>query len=91
MTYLWKILFPFLIQLEGVAQDCIDILAETGDFVSPDRVFRLLLDRFQVRNLRDLQVPGIQFPYQIECINQHERMLCKVTTKSVISQIFFSC
>ncbi|XP_025076268.1 uncharacterized protein LOC112553340 isoform X4 [Pomacea canaliculata] len=65
-------------QLEGVAQDCIDILAETGDFVSPDRVFRLLLDRFQVRNLRDLQVPGIQFPYQIECINQHERMLCKV-------------
>ena len=66
-------------QVEGVAQDCMEMLVEAGDYVSADRIVRLLLDRYNVRDLRDLQVPGVRFPFHISCINEHERLLSKVS------------
>lgn len=65
-------------QVEGVAQDCIEMLVEAGDHVSTSRIINLLLQRYNVQDLRDLQVPGVRFPYNISCINEHERLLSKV-------------
>lgn len=68
----------FTFQVENVTQECIEILAEAGDFVSPERIVRLLLQRYNVRELRDLQVQNLRLPYQINCITEHERLICKV-------------
>nr|KAG5712632.1 hypothetical protein BaRGS_029687 [Batillaria attramentaria] len=65
-------------RVEAAAQDCIEVLVEAGDFVAPERITRLLLQRYGVNDLRDLGVPNVRFPYQIECINQHQRMISKV-------------
>lgn len=65
-------------QLEAAAEDCIEVLVEAGDFVDTTRIVRLLLQRYGVNDLRDLQVPGVRLPYNIDCINQHQRLLCKV-------------
>ena len=62
-----------------MAEDCLEMLVEAGDYVSSDRIIRLLLQRYNVRDLRDLQVPGLRYPYHITCINEHERLLSKVS------------
>ena len=66
-------------QVEAVAEDCLEMLVEAGDYVSSDRIIRLLLQRYNIRDLRDLQVPGLRYPYHITCINEHERLLSKVS------------
>ncbi|KAK7114721.1 uncharacterized protein [Littorina saxatilis] len=65
-------------QVEAVAEDCIEMLVEAGDYVSPSRIIQLLLQRYNIRDLRDLQVHGVRYPYNITCINEHERLLSKV-------------
>ncbi|KAL8608369.1 hypothetical protein ACOMHN_002602 [Nucella lapillus] len=65
-------------QVSAIAEECIEILVDAGNFVSVDRIVQLMLQRFNVRDLRELQVPGLRFPFHIQCVNEHERMLCKV-------------
>ena len=69
----------FVSQIEVTAQDCIEMLMEAGDYVSPSRVHQLLLQRYNIRDLRDLQCPTVRYPYNLTCINEHERMLSKVS------------
>ncbi|XP_076448916.1 LOW QUALITY PROTEIN: uncharacterized protein LOC143285481 [Babylonia areolata] len=65
-------------QVAAIAEECIEMLVEAGSYVSSDRIMQLLLQRFNVRDLRDLQVAGIRFPFHIPCVNEHERLLAKV-------------
>ena len=67
-----------MFKVESVAEDCIELLVETGEYISTSRIVQLLLQRFNVRDLRDLHLPTVRFPYHIACINSHERCLAKV-------------
>lgn len=67
--------FPSKDQVENVAKDCIEILAEADEHVSLDRIEKLLLQRFNMHSLRDL---GYRYVDNISCVNEHNRMMSKV-------------
>ena len=63
-------------QIEQVAKECIEALAEADEYVSLERVEALMLQRFGKRNLSE--VGKWRYANQIPCLSQHNRMLCKV-------------
>ncbi|KAJ8303180.1 hypothetical protein KUTeg_019576 [Tegillarca granosa] len=67
--------YPTKDQVENVAKDCIETLAEADEHVSLDRIEKLLLQRFNLRSLRDL---GIRYVDNISCVNEHNRLMSKV-------------
>jgi hypothetical protein len=62
-------------QIDNVAQECIEILAESNCYVSSERIEKLLLQRFQARSLCDI---GPRYIDQIGCVNEHNRLIAKV-------------
>ncbi|XP_041376442.1 protein NO VEIN-like isoform X2 [Gigantopelta aegis] len=64
-------------QIDSIAKDCIDILSDAEEFVSPQRIEQLLLKRFSRNNLRELNV-NLRHIDQLKCINEHVRLLNKV-------------
>ena len=62
-------------QIDNVAQECIEILAESNCYVSCERIEKLLLQRFQARSLCDI---GPRYIDQIGCVNEHNRLIAKV-------------
>ena len=61
--------------VESIAKECIEALADANEFVSPERVEKLLLQRFGVHSVRVL---GFPFADKITCINEANRMICKI-------------
>ncbi|KAL3860253.1 hypothetical protein ACJMK2_010402, partial [Sinanodonta woodiana] len=67
--------FPFKEDIERVCKECIDLLSEANEFVSAERIEKLLLQRYQVRSIDQL---GIRHIDQIQCVYEHNRIICKV-------------
>lgn len=63
-------------QIENVAQECIEILAESNCYVSCERIEKLLLQRFQARMLLDIGT--YRYIDQIGCVHEHNRLIAKV-------------
>ena len=61
--------------VEGVARECREVLANANEYASPDRVEKMLCQRFGVFNVRPL---GFFYPDKIPCINEMNRMITKV-------------
>ena len=61
--------------VDGVAQECIDMLADANENVTMERVEKLVCQRFGCHNIRQI---GFQYPDQIPCINELNRLLCKM-------------
>ena len=64
-------------QIDSIAKDCIDILADAEEYVSPERIEQLLLKRFSRNSLRELN-SNLRHTEQIKSINEHIRLLNKV-------------
>ena len=62
-------------QLGRVAEDAIDRLAESGEYVSLEHIETLILQHFEATNLRDLGVHRVE---NIQIVNQHMRHQCKL-------------
>jgi len=62
-------------QLNSVAEDCIDRLSVAKDYVSLDRISRLLCQDFEVSSLDEL---GLRQIDELACVNEHKRLECKV-------------
>ena len=60
--------------VESIAKECIDVLADANEFVSPERVEKLLCQKFGVQTIRQL---GHSYD-KIGCIYEMTRMICKV-------------
>lgn len=58
-----------------IAKECIDTLAEAYEYVSQERVEKLLCQRFQCHHIRQL---GVGFIDQIPCVNDLNRMIAKI-------------
>ncbi|KAL3859496.1 hypothetical protein ACJMK2_009715 [Sinanodonta woodiana] len=61
--------------MEKIAKECIDILAEANEYVSPERIEKLLIQRYQVNKLNEL---GLRHLDQLQCIHEHNRTLSRV-------------
>lgn len=59
------------------AKECIDTIADANEFVSQDRIEKLLCQRFQCYHIRQL---GFGYIDQIPCVNELNRLICKVNT-----------
>ncbi|VDI46757.1 Hypothetical predicted protein [Mytilus galloprovincialis] len=66
---------PTTEQVENCAQECIEIIAESNSYVSQERIEKLLLQRFHVRNLMEI---GPRFIDQIGCVHEHNRIMAKI-------------
>ena len=62
-------------QLNSAAEDCIDRLSVAKDYVSLDKISRLLCHDFEVASLDELGVRQID---DLPCVNEHKRLECKV-------------
>ena len=65
---------PTLEMVESIAKECIDVLADSNEFVSPERVEKLLCQKFGVQTIRQLGL----FYDKIGCIYEMNRMISKV-------------
>lgn len=63
-------------QIQMVAKECIEALAEADEHVSVERVEMLMLQRFVKRNIGELG--HLRNAQQIPCLFDHNRMICKV-------------
>ncbi|XP_056016364.1 uncharacterized protein LOC125663893 [Ostrea edulis] len=63
-------------QIEMVAKECIEALAEADEHVSVERVESLMLQRLRRRNIAELG--HWRYANQIPCLFEHNRMLCKI-------------
>lgn len=63
-------------QIQMVAKECIEALAEADEHVSVERVEMLMLQRFVKRNIGELG--HWRNAQQIPCLFDHNRMICKV-------------
>ena len=61
--------------VESIARECIESLADANEYVSPERIDKLLLQRFGVNHVRQL---GFQYPDKISCINDVSRLINKI-------------
>ena len=61
--------------VESIARECIDTLADANEYVSPERIEKLLLQRFGVHHVKQL---GFPYPDKISCINEASRMINKI-------------
>ncbi|XP_053402751.1 uncharacterized protein LOC123550539 [Mercenaria mercenaria] len=62
-------------QVDVIAKECIEMLAMANESVTMERVEKLVCQRYRCYNIRQL---GIQYTDQIPCINELNRLLCKV-------------
>ncbi|KAL4234329.1 hypothetical protein ACF0H5_005980 [Mactra antiquata] len=67
--------YPPREQINEIAKDCIEILADAYVHVTQERVDKLLCQRYNCHNLRQLGVPYVD---QLPCVNELGRLLCKV-------------
>lgn len=63
-------------QIQTVAKECIEALAEADEHVSVERVENMMLQRFGKRNIAELG--NWRNAQQIPCLFDHNRMICKV-------------
>ncbi|XP_061196696.1 uncharacterized protein LOC133204972 [Saccostrea echinata] len=63
-------------QIENVAKECIEALAEAEEHVSVERVESLMLQRLGRRTIGELG--HWRYANQIPCLFEHNRMLCKI-------------
>ena len=63
-------------QLESVAEDCIERLAESKEYVSTARIEKLLLQHYRAERLSDIN--NMRSIEQISVVNEHIRMQAKV-------------
>uniref|UniRef100_A0A8W8JQP2 Protein NO VEIN C-terminal domain-containing protein n=1 Tax=Magallana gigas TaxID=29159 RepID=A0A8W8JQP2_MAGGI len=63
-------------QIQMVAKECIEALAEADEHVSVERVENMMLQRFGKRNIAELG--NLRNAQQIPCLFDHNRMICKV-------------
>lgn len=63
-------------QIQMVAKECIEALAEADEHVSVERVENMMLQRFGRRNIAELG--NWRNAQQIPCLFEHNRMICKV-------------
>ena len=61
--------------VESIARECIEALADANEYVSPERIDKLLLQRFGVYHVRQL---GFPYADKIGCINEVNRMINKI-------------
>ncbi|KAL3859495.1 hypothetical protein ACJMK2_009714 [Sinanodonta woodiana] len=61
--------------IERVAKECMDLLAEANEYVSQERIEKLLTQRYQVNRVNEL---GLRHLDQLKCVYDHNRMLAKV-------------
>lgn len=62
-------------QLETCAQECIELLAESNNYVSQERIQALLLQRC---NIQSLQGMGLRRIDELSCVKEHNRAIAKV-------------
>ncbi|XP_076112450.1 uncharacterized protein LOC143080482 isoform X2 [Mytilus galloprovincialis] len=62
-------------QLETCAQECIELLAESNNYVSQERIQMLLLQRC---NIPSLQVVGHRRIEELSCVKEHNRAIARV-------------
>ena len=62
-------------QLNSAAEDCIDRLAGAREYVSREKISRLLCQDFEVASLDEL---GLRQIDELACVNQHNQLECKV-------------
>lgn len=63
-------------QIDNVAKDCIDQLADAKEYVSPERIEKLLLQALSVDSLYKLG--SVRHMDQIPCVREHIRLMAKV-------------
>ena len=68
---------PSADMVETIAKECIEVLANANEYVSPERVEKLLCQRFGVYNVRPL---GFMYPDRIGCINEMYRITNKINS-----------
>jgi len=61
--------------VDNIAKECIETLAEANETVTQDRVEKLLCQRFQCNNLRQL---GVNYIDQLSSVHELNRLLSKV-------------
>ncbi|CAG2195996.1 unnamed protein product [Mytilus edulis] len=61
--------------LETCAQECIELLAESNNYVSQERIQKLLLQRC---NIQSLQEVGLRRIEELSCVKEHNRAIAKV-------------
>jgi len=64
-------------QVVSAAEDCIDRLSAAKDYVSLEKIEKLLLQHFEVDSLQQLNLRHLE---ELSCVNEHVRLLCKVNT-----------
>lgn len=64
-------------QIDTVAKECIEILADANLFVTQERVEKLICQRFNCHRIQDL---GFRYVDQIDCVNELNRLICKINT-----------
>jgi hypothetical protein len=64
-------------QINSAAEDCIERLSAAKDFVSLEKIEKLLLQHFEVESLHQLHLNRVE---ELQCVNEHVRLLCKVNT-----------
>ena len=62
-------------QLNSVAEDCIERLAESKDYVSVERITKLLLQHYSVNSISEL---GLRHIDELKCVYDLIRSECKV-------------
>ncbi|XP_045191511.2 uncharacterized protein LOC123548375 [Mercenaria mercenaria] len=62
-------------QVNNVAKECIEILADADLFVTQERVEKLVCQRFGCHRIQEL---GFRFVDQIECVNELNRLVSKI-------------
>lgn len=62
-------------QINGAAEDCIDRLSAAKDYVSLEKIEKLLLQHFEVESLQQLHLYHLE---ELSCVNDLVRMVCKV-------------
>ena len=74
-VYIAKGKKPTKEQINNVAKECIEILSDADLFVTQERVEKLVCQRFSCHRLQDL---GLRHIDQVECVNELNRLVCKI-------------
>jgi hypothetical protein len=64
-------------QINSAAEDCIERLSAAKDYVSLEKIEKLLLQHFEVDSMQQLYLNRAD---ELACVNEHLRLLCKVNT-----------
>ncbi|XP_053389616.1 uncharacterized protein LOC128552593 [Mercenaria mercenaria] len=64
-------------QVDSVAKECIEMLADANEFVTQERVEKLLLQRFGCNVIQELGVYNVD---QVPCVFEHKRLVSKINT-----------